>query len=246
MRNDDALEVLTPEHVRIRLHPAGFWGRFLAFGIDFSLIVALVVLCSLLSHVLDIAGIGFLLSATFGFLVMWGYHVYFEVYRQGRSPGKRAIGLRVVDRRGLPISVGQSFARNMLRALDVLPLAYGVGAMACLFDRHGRRLGDIIADTVVVRETTSIEYAGQLAKERRHNSLQTPQVRRLIRHRIGLEEREFLLTLCLRSERLESRPRYDLMEEVGRHYKATLEIDDPHLSGENLVRGLTAVLFEQK
>ena len=54
---------------------------------------------------------------------------------------------------------------------------------------------------------------------------------RLIRNRIGLEEREFLLTLCLRSEGLESKAQFDLMEEVGNYYRKRLEIDDPHLSG---------------
>ena len=60
---------------------------------------------------------------------------------------------------------------------------------------------------------------------------------------MSLEEREFLLTLCLRADRLKESARYDLMEEVGSYYRERLEIDAPQLSDENLVRDLTAVLY---
>ncbi len=67
----------------------------------------------------------------------------------------------------------------------------------------------------------------------------------MIRNRIGLEEREFLLALCIRADGLDPSARYDLMEEVGLHYKRKLGVDDPFLSGENLVRDLTSLLFSE-
>jgi hypothetical protein len=106
-----------------------------------------------------------------------------------------------------------------------------------------RRLGDILADTLVVRDAQPLAYRGTLAAERRHNSLRTPRVLRLARHRISLEEREFLLTLCLRADRMTAEARYDLMEEVAREYRKKLGIEEEQMSGENLVRDLTAVLF---
>ena len=78
------------------------------------------------------------------------------------------------------------------------------------------------------------------------NSLRTPRLLRLVRHRVGLEEREFLAALCLRADGMEDRARFDLMEDVGRHYRARLGIEDPHLSGESLVRGLAGVLFAEQ
>ena len=60
------------------------------------------------------------------------------------------------------------------------------------------------------------------------------------------EEREFLLALCLRAEQLDPQARYDLMEEVGDFYRLKLAIDDEHLSGENLVRDLTGVVFAEQ
>ena len=67
---------------------------------------------------------------------------------------------------------------------------------------------------------------------------------RLIRHRISLEEREFLLALCVRAEKMTPESRYDLLEEVAAAYRAKLSIDgDEPISGENFVRDLTAILF---
>ena len=105
-----------------------------------------------------------------------------------------------------------------------------------------RRLGDIIADTLVVRDAQPLAYRGQLAAERRHNSLRTPRVLRLTRHRISLEEREFLLTLCLRADRMIARGavRPDGGRGAGRTGRSSAS-RRIQMSGENLVRDLTAV-----
>src|SRR5205807_4488220 len=114
--------VLTPEHVPIVLVPAGVGSRFLALILDFILLTGLItVLAAVLQLVLP-RGVGVAAVTTLGFALTWGYHVYFETRRQGRTPGKRAAGLRVVDGRGLPITVEQSLLRNIVRALDFLPV----------------------------------------------------------------------------------------------------------------------------
>jgi hypothetical protein len=89
------------------------------------------------------------------------------------------------------------------------------------------------------------DVSRRFADARRFNSLRQPRVLRRIRHRVGLEEREFLLGLSPRAAKMEPKARFDLMEEVGGHYREALEIDDPHLSGENIVRGHTAILYGQ-
>lgn len=236
-------QVLTPEHVPIELVPAGLGSRFLALMADTAIVIGFSIVIAMLFSLLPF-GIGTLFVTTLVFVLTWSYHVYFEVVKNGRTPGKRMAGLRVVDGRGLPITLEQSFVRNVVRVLDFAPVFYGLGGLVCLLDRDRRRLGDIAADTVVVREDLPAQLAGAaLAPPRRYNSLYNPRTLRLIRHRIGLEEREFLLALCLRAEALEPVARYDLMEDVAATYRQKLAIDDPHLSGENLVRGLAAILF---
>lgn len=235
--------VLTPEHVPITLLPAGLGSRFVAVLIDFFIVSGLTTAVRLLAGLLVPFGLGAVASAALGFILTWGYHVFFEVFRQGQPPGKRFLRLRVVDARGLPITPQQSFVRNIVRALDFAPVFYGLGGTASLFDRHNRRLGDIAAGTLVIREDRPADYAKRLARARRFNSLRTPRILRLIRHRVGLEEKEFLLALCLRAEQMEEKARFDLMEEVAGRYREELGIEDPNLSGENLVRDLTAILY---
>lgn len=235
--------ILTPEHVPIRLAPAGLGSRFLALFVDVVIILGLAaVLDKVLPKVLS-AGVAQAASTTIVFILFTGYPIWFELRHQGRTPGKRIFRLRVVDGRGLPITLEQSFVRNIVRVLDFTPAFYGVGGVVALFDRDRRRLGDVLADTLVVHERVPLRPQGQIRLERRFNALRNPAALRRIRQRVSLEEREFLLTLCLRADRLKESARYDLMEEVGTHYRERLEIDAPQLSNENLVRDLTAVLY---
>lgn len=238
-----SLVITTPEHVHIRLEPAGAGSRFLAILIDTFIVTGASAVLGLIIGSLLPRAVAMAVFVTLEFLLTWGWHIYFETRRHGRTPGKAALKLRVVDARGLPVSLYQSLVRNISRVLDFLPAFYGFGAIATLLSPNRRRLGDIIADTLVVRDAQPLAYAGTLAAERRHNSLRTPRVMRLIKHRIGLEEREFLLTLCMRADRMAPAARYDLFEQVARVYRKKLDLEEEPISGENLVRDLTAVLF---
>lgn len=235
--------ITTPEHVPIRLEPAGVGSRFLSTMIDATIILAVSSFAGTMLRLLLPAGIALALTITINFLLTWGWHVFFEVRRQGRTPGKRALRLRVIDARGLPVSLYQSLVRNIVRALDFLPVFYGIGGIVALVTPSRRRLGDLVADTLVVRDARALTYKGQFTSDRRHNTLRTPRVLRLVRHKISLEEREFLLTLCLRADRMSPAARYDLMEDVAGVYRRELGLEADSISGENFVRDLTAVLF---
>jgi uncharacterized RDD family membrane protein YckC len=232
--------IYSPEHVPIALVPAGLGSRYAAFLLDLGLILGACTAIGILAS--SIPGIGMALVATACFVVFWSYPVLFEVFGAGQTPGKRVFRLRVVDGRGLPIRVEQSLVRNVVRILDMVPLG-GLAIACCLLDPHQRRLGDLVADTLVVDETQPELPDVQLAGGRRHNSLRTPRVRRFVEHRLGVAEREFLLALCFRAPHLEERARYDLFESVGKHYRERLDLEETHLSGESVVRGLVALLY---
>jgi uncharacterized RDD family membrane protein YckC len=87
-----------------------------------------------------------------GFLITVGYYFFFEWLWDGQTPGKRWLGLRVLQANGMPINMWQAMTRNVLRLVDFLPLSYGVGGMIALFNPHNRRVGDLVAGTVVARE----------------------------------------------------------------------------------------------
>jgi uncharacterized RDD family membrane protein YckC len=99
-----------------------------------------------------LAGIGSGVILLVLFLLEWGYYVVAETLMGGQSPGKRAFGLRVVKRGGQPLGFADSVLRNLLRGADVLPLFYALGVVTATVDPLFRRLGDLVADTVVVSE----------------------------------------------------------------------------------------------
>jgi uncharacterized RDD family membrane protein YckC len=228
--------VHSPEHVLIELTPAGLGTRFAAFLLDAALISGASGLLSMSGDLLP-EGVRGLFVATTSFVVLWGYNVLFEVLWNGQSPGKRILRIRVVDGRGLPVDVSQSLVRNVVRIVDVLPFG-GLGMLAALLDPEHRRLGDRAADTLVVSEEQPPVPRIEALAARRASSLRTARVKRLVEHQLGIEERELLYALCLRAPHLSDRARYELFEAVGEHYRVRLGVEDPHLSGENLVRGI--------
>lgn len=132
------------------LVPAGPGLRLFAWATDLLIQFAFLLLAGwvLLSGDDTKAGGGIFLVLLF--VVWWGYPVLFEVFAQGRTPGKRWQGLQVVKRDGLPVGWRESILRNVLLAADFLPLLYGTGFACMAIDDKFRRLGDLVAGTLVV------------------------------------------------------------------------------------------------
>lgn len=141
------MNIETPEGVELLLTPAGPGPRILAYLIDGLIRLLLLGLLALGLTALDLLGQGLFLIAYF--LLEWFYPVWFEL-RKGATPGKRAFGLRVLRDDGSAPRLGDSMLRNLLRAVDFLPLAYGLGLVAMLMRRDFKRLGDMVAGTLVV------------------------------------------------------------------------------------------------
>jgi uncharacterized RDD family membrane protein YckC len=136
----------TPEGVEITLRLAGPVPRAAAFAIDLLIRTGLYLVLLPLAGLAGL-GVGLLLLALF--LLEWFYPVLFELMR-GATPGKRALGLVVVHADGTPVGPAASLLRNLLRAVDFLPLFYGLGLATMLVDRDFRRLGDLAAGTLVI------------------------------------------------------------------------------------------------
>ena len=144
---DGRLSLTTPEGIRLLLIPAGPYPRALAWLLDTVIWgTTMWLLRALLPDSASLNG----LFAVAMFLTYWGYPIICEVYFGGRSPGKRATGLEVVRADGLPVGWAESSLRNLLLVADFLPLAYATGLVCMLCDSQFRRLGDIVAGTLVV------------------------------------------------------------------------------------------------
>ena len=155
-RLDDVVTIQTPEGVELDLTLAGLGSRFGAALVDALVLGALLVTEALavtaalsgLDSVMLIVGLqSAVLLAT---LVM--YFVLFEVFNAGRTLGKAAFGIRVVDGGGQPIRFLPSILRNLLRLVDFLPALYLVGAVSILVSGDNRRIGDLAADSLVIHD----------------------------------------------------------------------------------------------
>jgi uncharacterized RDD family membrane protein YckC len=140
--------VETPEGISLRLRAAGVMPRAAAWAIDFALRLVVMWIFSIAFALLGDLGMALYLILLFG--LFWVYPVLFEVLNDGQSPGKRALGLRVVNANGTPVGWVPSIVRNLMRSVDMLPLFYAFGLVAGFVDRHSRRFGDMVADTLVV------------------------------------------------------------------------------------------------
>lgn len=145
---DTVREVHTPEGVALRLPTAGPVPRALAWAIDLAIRGGITIAASTVLLGLQQAGMG--LYAIVVFVLMWGYPIVCEGAFNGQTPGKRVMELRVVSADGAPVGWIAAIVRNLLRTVDMLPFGYTVGLIATLADPHGRRLGDMVAHTVVV------------------------------------------------------------------------------------------------
>jgi uncharacterized RDD family membrane protein YckC len=152
---DSYREVVTPEGVALQLPAAGPVPRALAWIIDLLVRSVIMATIGMFMGLLGNFGLGLYLVALF--LVFWGYPILFEAMWHGQTPGKRVLDLRVLAADGAPAGWLAVIVRNLLRSVDMLPLAYAAGLVSCLCDRDGRRLGDLVADTVVVHSARRVQ-----------------------------------------------------------------------------------------
>ena len=146
---DTYREVITPEGVPLQLPAAGPFPRALAWLLDLLIRGSALTVVGVPLGLLGEFGRGLSLAAMF--LVLWAYPIVLEAV-WGQTLGKRMMGLRVVARDGAPVGWSAAITRNLLRTVDMLPFGYAIGLVSSLFDAHGRRLGDMVAATLVVHD----------------------------------------------------------------------------------------------
>ncbi|WP_232848859.1 RDD family protein [Amphritea pacifica] len=144
----------TPEGIRLELRLAGPVVRACAWSID---MLIRAVLYALVSGVFAFfGGVGTSVMLIMFFLIEWFYPVVFELYN-GASPGKKSMGLVVIQDNGTPVTFSSSLIRNLLRAADFLPFLYATGLLSMLINNNFQRLGDLAAGTLVVYREPDLE-----------------------------------------------------------------------------------------
>ncbi len=171
------VRVMTPERVSLGLRLAGIGSRGIAQLID---LLVLLVFYAILGtgiavwyrfHLFGVASsymIGF--GILFSFLIFWGYFIGFEALSSGKTIGKMVMKIRTVSDDGRPVSFLQAAVRNLLRIVDYFPSGYLVGIVCMLVDSKERRLGDMVAGTLVVADKTSwtLRFLDETESEMNH------------------------------------------------------------------------------
>lgn len=160
---DRTLEVRTPESIAFSYELAGVGSRFLAVAIDLAIQLALLLLLvwgvsaghvhaprggGSLMYNLWLAGWVMLL-----FLVFNGYFMFFETLWNGQTPGKRLLGIRVVRDGGYPVDFMASLIRNLIRLGEMAIGFYAISAVVAVLSPLNKRIGDLAAGTIVIRES---------------------------------------------------------------------------------------------
>ena len=156
MQYEDRITIPTPEGVSLELTLAGLGSRAVTGALDL-VFKGLVVGCLLIVLVALLGVDGALVVVPAAGLAMLLYDVGFETLAGGRTPGKRIGGLRVVRSSGRSVDFTASMIRNALRLVDGLPLSYVPTIVSIVVTRRNQRLGDLAADTVVIRDRRTID-----------------------------------------------------------------------------------------
>lgn len=246
------LTVRTPEGVVFATRLAGPVLRFLAWGMDVVCVLivgnAIGLVAALLSLVsADIAqGVSIFLY----FAVNISYRIVLEWRWRGQTIGKRIMRLRVVDVEGMRLRLSQVVVRNLLRALDFLPAFYVVGGLTCLMSRHAQRLGDIAANTVVVRmpklETPDVE---QLLAGKFNSLRQYPHLEARLRQRVSPAEADLALRALMRRDHFDPAERIKLFAELADNFREHVTFPPEATDGitdEQYVRNVVDSLFRKR
>jgi uncharacterized RDD family membrane protein YckC len=161
----DKLTIDTPEQVHLEFVLAGIGSRFMAAFLDMLIEAVAYLILFFLSLFWFSTGLfngsrSIWWEAFAGlvvFCINWGYYAIFEALWKGQTPGKRWAGIRVIKDSGRPINAFEAIARNLLRVVDFLPVFYGFGVITMLLNAKNRRLGDYVAGTLVVHESSDDE-----------------------------------------------------------------------------------------
>lgn len=243
------LQVRTPEGVAFSFRLASPVLRLGALAIDLLVVAAAWGLISVLFRLLGLVAPDLArgIELVAYFLLSQGYRIGCEWGWRGQSVGKRLLRLRVVDERGWRLTFGQIVLRNLVRFVDALPLAYGVGGVAALVSRRGQRLGDLAAGTIVVWEPA--EALPDLASLRsdKYNSLRAhPPVVARLRQAVGPAEARVAWQALARRDQLDAQARIALFAKLATRFKDLTPIPAEAAEGvsdEQFVRNVVDVLF---
>jgi uncharacterized RDD family membrane protein YckC len=216
----DAITIETPDHIEFHYELAGVASRICAAVLD-ALLQLLLLIALLIVFVAvtmwspsellgdptlgSLSGWGVAFVLLGAFCVLWVYPILFELFMDGRTPGKRAIGIRVIQDDGTALTPASVLVRNVLRVADFLPAVYFVGLVVMLCNGRYKRVGDFAAGTVVIRESVEVQpnaIVDWRGLQRADEEESVAEIRRAGVHRLSADEIRVVESFLSRSREL--------------------------------------------
>lgn len=246
------LNIRTPEGIVFSQVLAGPIARFMACFIDQLCIQVVLTLLGLVISLLALVSFNFAVAFyVIGyFIVSIGYGILFEWSWRGQTVGKRLLRLRVMDVEGMRLQFNQIVVRNLLRFVDALPAFYFVGGVTCWLNSKCQRLGDIAANTVVVRHPRIAEPDLDQVLAGKFNSLrQFPHLVARLRQNVTPVEADLALQSLLRREEFDPVARVELFGELAAHFRAKVEFPaeaNDGVADEQFLRNVVDLIYRTK
>ena len=193
MESLDRLDIDTPEQISLELPLAGIGSRFLALTLDSLIQVGAIIVLTIFGWFISMAytnlsgaadkffseTVGTVVLILVPFCLYWGYFAFFEILWQGRTPGKRVAGIRVIHQTGRPMTAIECIGRNLLRVIDMQPgTIYAVGLICMMCNKQNRRVGDFIAGTIVVHDK-ALDSVSPTWGDNKADSMVQPELHKL-------------------------------------------------------------------
>ena len=252
INNENRFTVKTPEGVNFSLLLAGPIVRFLAWIIDFFIIMTIFQIATSVLGIFNIisSDLTSALSILGFFIISIGYAIVLEWYKNGQTIGKRLCRISVMDDHGLNLSFNQIVIRNLFRFVDSIPFFYLVGGVICILNNNMKRFGDIAAGTIVVRNPKLAPIDLSFINFEKFNSLkQFPHLTARLKHSISPTEANIALRALMRRDSFTPEPRIQLFKEIAFHFKKNVQFPEKVITGmsdEQYVKNIVEILFEKK
>lgn len=204
----------TPESIDLELHLAGPVPRILAFAIDLGIRLAIQFAAAI--GLFYFGNVGIAIWMIFMFLMEWFYPVFFEVFNNGQTPGKKAMHLRVILDSGTPVTWSASIIRNLLRFVDFLPFGYVFGLISMCITEDFKRLGDLTAGTVVVHNPQAVKASTTLLQNSHQKNPLPPPLA------LSVQEQKALLSFTERQHQFTP----ERQQELANHLASALQVSD--------------------
>jgi uncharacterized RDD family membrane protein YckC len=248
----NTLRIRTPEGITFSLLLAGPVSRFIAWLIDFGVVLLTSTVLSSVLMLLSVVSpdFGQALMIILMFALQFGYGIVAEWYWRGQTIGKKVLRLRVVDAEGLKLQPAQIIVRNLLRAVDSLPAFYILGGAATVLTKRSQRLGDLAANTIVIREPRlALPDVDQLLSGKFNSLRQHPHLEARLRQLVSAAEATLALQALVRRDELEPAARVEVFGQLANHIRSLVEFPPEAIEGiadEQYVRNVVDILFRPR